>query len=245
MISYVEEKEQFITLLAHANCSALSITLMQDLSGTLVLTDTQQEASTAITNKLFNLLIVDMDLNGLSLVSSAKTIGSINCQTPIIALIDQNDSEHRKSLITAGFDDYLLKPLSNDNVNELIRFWRENNEIAVYLESINTLLTIFRDNKSVVSTLYKKLLEELPKQVELIKVGLKTGQYQLALDAAHSVNGFAKVCHLKGFEDLTIALNECMDQKRYNLAEGYFSMLQNACNTMIHHRQMILNYLGE
>jgi two-component system, NarL family, sensor histidine kinase BarA len=245
MVTQIDEKGHFLTLLAYANCSALPISPTQDLYGnSLVLADTHHEASTALANKLFNLALIDIDLNGLSLVSVAKAIGGINCHTPIIALVDKDDLIQRKQLISAGFDDCLLKPLTTSNLSELISFWRANDNVLTdYSESIQALLTKFRNNKIVVLAIYNKLFEELPQKIDQIDEALKTGKYQLAFDAAHNIDASAKLCHLKSIEELAIALQGCLNQKRYDLTEGYFSMLQHGINKFINHRQNILDYL--
>ena len=92
---------QFITLLVHANSSTLPIAQLQAINGnSLVLTGSQHESATAIADKAFNLIIVDMSLDGLSLVTLAKSPNCINCNTPIIALLNNVvDSDQKKQLI--------------------------------------------------------------------------------------------------------------------------------------------------
>ena len=243
MYSQFDEKKQFITLLV-ADTSALPILHKLDTcDSNWVLTSTPQEAVSTLASKLFNLIIVDMALDGLKLIAQAQSTTSINCHTPTIALVDRLDLALRKQLISAGFDDCLLKPLSAGDLGELVKFWCKNNALDSFLESTETLLSIFKKNKGVILTLYNKLFEELPEQVDAISVALNTGQYQLAFDTNHKIIGSAKICYLKDIETSANALEQCLSQKSYDLVEGYFSMLRHSITTFINHRQNILEYL--
>lgn len=243
MYSQFDEKKQFITLLV-ADTSALPILHTRDTyDSNWVLTSTLQEAVTTLTSKLFNLIIVDIALDGLTLIAQAQSTTSINCHTPIIALVDRLDLALRKQMISAGFDDCLVKPLYADDLSELVKFWCKNNVMDSFLESTETLLSIFRRNNGVVLTLYNKLFEELPRQVDVISVALNAGEYQLAFDANHKINGSAKICYLKDIETSATALERCLIQKKYDLAESYFSMLRHSITTFIDHRESILDYL--
>ena len=236
---------QFITLLVHANSSTLPIAQLQAINGnSLVLTGSQHESATAIADKAFNLIIVDMSLDGLSLVTLAKSPNCINCNTPIIALLNNVvDSDHKKQLIAAGFDDCLIKPLTDSKLNELFRLWRENVGLDKLFESIQTLSNQLRENKAVILTLYKKLFEELPQQINQTGFALNLRDYQVALEVTHSINSSAKICYLRYIEKSAMALENCLTQKRYDLAEDYFLMLQRSTEVLLKHRQTILDHL--
>jgi DNA-binding NarL/FixJ family response regulator len=237
-----DERGKFVTLLAHDLYSALQIQELRDIYGsTLILTNTQDETSIAIAGKLFNLIIVDTDLNGFGLVTLAKSIGCINYNTPIIALTDKADSSQRRHLIAAGFDDCLLKPLTADNLDEIVKFWRENDVLSSSLNSIQTLLAKCKNNRSLALALFNKLFEELPLQISCIEEALKNGQHQLAFDITHKLNGSAKICCLQDIEKTANALEECLIQKRYEYADGYFLMLQQRISVLINQRHPILD----
>jgi CheY-like chemotaxis protein len=238
-----EEQEQFVTLIAHDNWQASQMHHLQNICRNgLVFTNTQEKASIAIAGKRFDLIIVDLDLGGLGLVSLVKNTGCINCDTPIIALVEKVDSIQRRNLIAAGFDDCLPKPLTAINLGETIKLWC-NDALTPFLYSIQTLSANCRNNHALVMTLYKKLFEELPRQIDQIEEALNTGRYQIAFDATHNLNGCARTCYLQGIEGLANALEKCLIQKKYDFADGYFLMLQQGVSTFIKHRHLILAHL--
>jgi CheY-like chemotaxis protein len=239
-----DEQGQFVTLIAHNSYTAFHVQHTRHIYGSnFVLTNTQNETSIAIAGKLFNLIIVDTDLNGFGIVSLAKNTNCINCNTPIIALTDIADSSQRSNLIAAGFDDCLLKPLTADNLDEIINLWRKNDALTSSLNSIQDLLDKCNNNCSLVLTLCTKLFEELPLQISCIAEALKNGQHQLAFDVTHKLNGSAKICCLQDIEKTANALEECLIQNSYEYADGYFLRLQQGISAFISQRQFILDYL--
>lgn len=244
MFNPSDEHEQFVTLLAYDICSGLQIQELQDIDGcALVLTNTQNETSAAITGKLFNLIIVDLDLGGIGLVSSAKNTSCINYNTPIIALADEADPRQRRNLIASGFDDCLLKPLTADHLGEVIKLWYGNDALTSSFNAIQTLLAKCKNNYGLTLILYKKFFEELPSQISYIEEALKTGQYNLAFDITHKLNGAAKICCLQHIEETATALEKCLLQKRHGQTDGCFLMLQQCISVFISHRQLILDHL--
>ena len=239
-----DERGQFITLIAHENKPALPITDLKILFGsTWVITATEKETAIAITNRLFNLIIIDMAIAGDKLISTARSQGCINLNTPVIALIDSNNARTKRNLINAGFDDCMTKPLTTDMLAEAISLWRDNDILVSFFESIHALLGIFRHNNKVVLSLYRKLFEELPRQIEQIETAINTKQYHKAVEVAHQINASAKICYLKTIGDLANALEACLLKKNYDLVETYFLMLQKNISALISHRHSILEHL--
>jgi HPt (histidine-containing phosphotransfer) domain-containing protein len=241
-----DEREQFAMLIVHGNCPASQMQQLQGIfNNGIVFANTIDKASIAITDYLFNLIIVDLDLGDFDLVSLAKNPSCINRNTPVIALLDEVDSAQKSKLIAAGFDDLLSKPLTADNLSEIMGFWCGSDGLSSFLNSIQTLLANCRNDRSLVIELYKKLFEELPQQIDRIEAALKTRQYQLALDVTHNLNGCVRTCYLQDIEELANALERCLIQKKYEFADGYFLMLQQQVSTFIDHRRPILDHLHE
>ena len=235
---------QFITLLALEKGLELPIPDSNILFGsTWVISTTEHETETAIADREFNLIIIDMALAGDKLISTAKSQGCINFHTPIIALIDSNDSKIKKNLVDAGFDDCMTKPLTTQMLAEVIYLWRDNDILVSFFESIHALLGIFRHNNKVVLTLYRKLFEELPLQIEQIEKAINTKQYHQAIEATHQINASAKICYLKTIGDLANNLEACLLKNNYGLVEAYFEMLQKNIRTLISHQHSILEHL--
>jgi HPt (histidine-containing phosphotransfer) domain-containing protein len=244
MLNPPDQLGHFITLLAHDSCPALQVLQLPDINGNrFVKTSTPHETATAIADKHFNLIIIDVTLKGVELITVAKSSHCINFHTPIIALFDEVDAHQRRNLIAAGFDDCLLKPLTTDMLNDVILLWRGNDALTSSLNAIQTLLGKIRNNNNLALALYKKLFEELPLQISCIEEALNNGQYKLAFDITHKLNGAAIICCLHHIEASATALEKSLIQKNHEHAEAYFLMLQQNISVFIRHRQLILDYL--
>lgn len=244
MVISSEEYGKFVTLLAYEVSAELQLQQSRNTgSNTLVLTNTQDDTSTAITRKQFNLIIVDMDLNGFVLVSLAKTADCINCYTPIIALVDNADAMQNKKLIAAGFDDCLTKPLTVDTLDEVIKLWRGEDVLITLLDSIQALLEKCHNNNGLVLTLYQKLFEELPLQTSQIEEALEKKQYKTAFELTHKLNGSAKICCLRHIEDSVNSLETCLMLNNYVQADGFFLILKQRVADFFSHRQFIMDRL--
>jgi DNA-binding response OmpR family regulator len=240
MLNPADDHGQFVALLAHDSCSRLQLQELQaQCSCTLVLTDSLVDTSKIITNKLFDLIIFDVDLVGFDFISIAKSTDCMNCHTPIIALIDKDDSSYRRNCIAAGFDDCLAKPLTADKLSETIRLWRGNDALTTSTNAIQALLKKTRNNHKLVLTLFKKLFEEFPQQIDQLELALKTAQYQLAFDITHKLSGAVVVCCLDNIAIPAAALEKCLLQKNYEDSAGHFFILKQRISSFLNHRQAI------
>ncbi len=235
----------FVTLVAQAKTTSLYIQDLQKCfdSNTVVWADTFDDTLAAVGNRQFDLIIIDLKLKGLDIIANIKAPDGINCTTPVIALIEIDEVNERKNIIKQGFDDCLVKPLSAYNLEETIAFWRGDNNWATYQESIQTLLANCRNNRTLAATLYKKLLETLPQQIDRIENALQAGDYSSIADSAHTLNGCIKTCYLKPLAGIAQNLETCVIEKNYDLVDGYFLMLKQKVRTFIDFQQQILDYL--
>lgn len=245
MLKSSVEHVHFVTLLAHRYRPGMQHQNLRDIfRDTLVLTDSLDETLTAIANKLFGLIIIDLELADFDFISLAISNDCINYHTPVIALLNWDDSIQKKNSIADGFDDCLVKPLIPSNLNNAIMMWREDDALTSSANAMEALLTKTRNNHALVFTLFKKLFEELPQQIGQIEVALKTAQYQFAIDVTHKLNGAAIICCLNHIEIPATALEKCLLQTNYEESENHFFMLKKRISLFLSHRQEILDNLG-
>jgi len=240
------EYTQLVALIAHNLEPSLDVTGLQShCQNTLVFTHTLQQTSTMIMDYLFGLMIVDVDLNGVEILTIAKRFGCMNRNTPIVALVSKLKFDQAKKLIAEGFDDCLTKPLTTEMLDQAIKFWQKTEGLEPYKKAIETVLSKCNNNKKLILSLYLKLFEELPQQISNIEEALNKKQYKLAFDITHKFNGSVKICSLQELQELAMALEMCLIQRNYAFADGYFLMLQQQVSVFMGYRQPILAYLTQ
>lgn len=240
MQPFLDEKKIFLTLIAQVSAKPL----LQSMSGSvLVYTSTVEETISAINNQVFNLIIVELELDANNLISLIKAPHGINKFTPTIVLLEKDDAEQRKKLILGGFDDCLLHPITDLTIVEVINTWRDESDVMQIHHAIETFLLNCRNNQALALNIYQKLLDDLPKQIDQIEAALNSYQYDLAFNVTHCLNGCVRVCYLDQIELLANALEKSIRQKNFDYANGFFLMLRQKIDALIKHRQTIVEFI--
>lgn len=240
MQPHLDEKKTFQILIAQVSAKPR----LQSISGSvLVYTSTVEETISAINNQVFNLIIIELELDAINLISLIKAPDGINKFTPTIGLLENDDAEQRKKLILGGFDDCLLHPITDLTIVEVINIWRNDSDAIQIHRAIETFLLNCRNNQVLALNIYQKLLDELPKQIGQIEAALNSEQYDLAFNVTHCLNGCVRVCYLEQIELLANALEKNIRKKNFDYANGYFLMLRQKIDTLIRHRQTIVEFI--
>jgi two-component system, NarL family, sensor histidine kinase BarA len=241
MLSDKNQQKQFTTLIA---CEENPTFQLDTTDIVLIYVHTHNETASAISNRLFNLILIDLDINEFGLLGLAKSFDCINSDTPTIAIADALELDQRRHLISSGFDDCLIKPLEANQLIELIDFWRNSSSLTPYIESVQILLSKTKNNTGLINRLYNKLFEELPLQISNIEMAIKNREYKVAFEVTHQLNGSAKTCYLQEMAEIANSLEMCLIQNNFEFADGFFSMLKQNVSTFIKHRKPILEFLN-
>lgn len=70
-----------------------------------------EEAIRKTVNEVFDLILMDIELPGIDGIEATKIIREKNKYVPIIALTSYAMKGDRERFLSAGFDDYISKPL--------------------------------------------------------------------------------------------------------------------------------------
>ena len=73
--------------------------------------------------RVFDLILIDMRLRGLSGIEAAQQIRETGLSTPIVALTANAYEDDRRACLAAGMDEFLVKPLSPDALRYALKRW--------------------------------------------------------------------------------------------------------------------------
>jgi CheY-like chemotaxis protein len=82
-----------------------------------------EEALAACEASIFDLILMDMRMPGLSGEETARRLRSNGLATPIVALTANAFEDDRHACLAAGMDDFLVKPLSPDALRAALTRW--------------------------------------------------------------------------------------------------------------------------
>jgi DNA-binding response OmpR family regulator len=230
---------QFVVLMNNDNNTIHS--LLQHRCHSIVLAKENNEISTLIKTTRFDLILLDSTVNGSELLALIKSVDCINNKTPVIALIDPTEDIHKNTIIAMGFNDYLINPITEEQLNAVIDLWLIP---ASALDYILIILGKTTNNRRLTLTIFNKLFEEIPLQISGIKDALENKQYTLAKEIAHKLNGSASFCELTDLQKPAYALENCLLNENHGAINWHFLMLQHCALNLIGHQKAILAILS-
>ena len=81
------------------------------------------EALAAAEVGVYDLILMDMRMPGLSGEQTARKMRDAGVKTPIVALTANAFEDDRHACLAAGMDDFLVKPLSPDALRAALTRW--------------------------------------------------------------------------------------------------------------------------
>lgn len=202
----------------------------------------------------FNLILLDLTINCADasvpdplrypwqpgLIAHIKDPLGINTKTPVIAIINSTEESQRKEQYPIEADEWLIKPISEDQLNETLAVWRTKTTALAYIQLI---LDKTKNNQRLSLTIFEKLFEELPQQIIQIEEALENNQYDLAREITHKLNGSASFCGLTDIQKPANTLEISLLNNNYTAIDQHFRMLQQCTSNFTSHQAAIMEAL--
>ena len=176
------------------------------------------------------------------LITHIKDPLCINNKTPVIAIINPTEGVQKLKQCPMGFDDWLISPVHEERLNELIDLWQTKASALAYIQIVQRKT---KNNQRLTLTIFEKLFEELPLQIIDIKDALENKQYALAQEITHKLNGSASFCGLTDIQQPASALESCLLNNNYASTQQLFITLQQNTLNFTHYQESILANIGE
>lgn len=234
-----KQQEQFLVLIAD---NTIDSSLLEHQSNQhclrAVLNSEPSETSTLLNTILFDLILLDAGF-----IKLVKAADCINNQSPVIAIIDSANNRQIQNIIAAGFDDYLIRPVTLGKLKEIIDLWDIKNKSTSSLDYIQAILNATQNNRHLALTIFKKLFEEFPMQITSIKDALAHQHFQSAQEITHKLHGSASFCGLTTIQRSANLLENCLIGKDYPAIKPHFLKLQLSIDSLINQQKTILALL--
>jgi len=125
------------------------------------------EAHAMITERGYDLVILDLNLPGLDGVQVLRKVRSSESSTPILVLTSRSDVQERVRCLDAGADDYLTKPFSFAELSARVRaLLRRRGQVAESVLRVDDL-ELDRVQRKVIRG--KQPVELTPKEFALLE----------------------------------------------------------------------------
>jgi HPt (histidine-containing phosphotransfer) domain-containing protein len=235
----------FITLIAHEPEPELDKQLSAFFGDFIVISHSQAETATAFLDVKFKLFILDTKVIQPELIQELKSGYKRHFDTPLIALHGDIDLSERQVLIASGFDDCLSKPLTITKVDESINLWLNQSGLDSPLIAAHNLLSNFRYNRKLTTTLYSKIFEQLPQRLEAIDQALTASDYQTAYDIAHALDSEARICYLNAISESAKSLGQALKLNNHSTIQSAYQLLNENIRDFIGQRTHLSAFFDE
>ncbi len=175
-----------------------------------------KQAVSMASNHHFDLIFMDIQMPDMDGVTAGKLIcqGGPNMKTPLIALTAHALPNERKQLLQEGFDDYLTKPISEEQLAHTLRKWTHYQganitsiEDAEIVETptadtaldLNECLSLAGGKASLAQDMLRGLLAEM----ERVKPLIHAQEPDQLIEPVHKLHG---VCRYVGVPKLRAAV---------------------------------------
>ncbi|HEX7028956.1 MAG TPA: response regulator [Gammaproteobacteria bacterium] len=157
-----------------------------------------------------HLIFMDLRMPVMNGYETTKLIRGSNHpykDIPIIGLSADGLAESLRSALEAGMNEYLIKPVKRDDLEQLLQKWLPG-PVAPQRASPEG-----STRHLSISELRGMIAYELPAHRQTIRHKLQTNDYQAIYDVAHKIVGGSIYCELPALEAAALALQNAARQK--------------------------------
>jgi len=195
---------------------------LSDFSVTTRIANSGKESIELCKKTEFDLIFMDIQMPDMDGLEATKIIRKINLhykKSPIIALTAHAMKGEKHRLLKEGMDDYLTKPISQEQLKESIKKWTNK---MISLKNSEPIETISLQNTTELSIdwqlslknaggrddlakdMLKMLVESFPEARSLIQKHLDANDVKKLLGQVHKLHGATAYCGVPELKSLTL-----------------------------------------
>ena len=240
----------------------LIVTLLDALGVKVVGAAGGEEAVKKSQSEPFDLIFMDIqmpNMDGLAATRHIRRTEASNRHVPIIALTAHALADEREAMLEAGMDDYLAKPIDEDQLQRTLFKWTgatlqaPENQISRIIDAnepapeIDTKLLSEQPTVDLVSGLEKAngklslakdmfgmLIDTLIKDQEQINQLYQQGDYKALLELVHRLHGATHYCGVPRLRLTAMHTESLLKQGFYSLLEDALFMLNDEIENVQH-----------
>lgn len=193
-------------------------TLLKELVTTVITANSGEEAVKQAKNRTFDLIFMDIQMPGTDGISATKQIrqGSINRNTPIIAVTAYAIAEERERILNCGMDGYIPKPIDEAALKVVLNRWITRPKFTHFdLHTLNWDLCLTQANHkaNLALDMLRMLLNSLPQTVETIQTSLNQNDQTTLLSCIHKLHGASCYCGVPTTQRLCQEIESALKRK--------------------------------
>jgi two-component system sensor histidine kinase BarA len=204
------------------------------------------DAIEAYDKESFDLILMDVQMPGMDGLETTKALRARETEkrTPVVALTAHAVNEQKTQLLLAGMDDFLSKPVSEDDLKHIIERWAKSGgraeqqenpsngveEIAAPAQNAASTpikednatffdwgesMRLARNKPELATDMLKMLIASLPETMESIKEAVAAHDMDRLLEITHKLHGGCCYCGVPALRMASKTLEQKLHQKEY------------------------------
>lgn len=222
------------------------------------------EAVEACSKESFDLILMDVQMPGMDGLETTKALREKESQhrTPIVALTAHAVNEQKTQLLLAGMDDFLSKPVSEEDLKNIIERWAKNAKraertdedkkyisveipaVGAALKEISSVrrndffdwsesLRLAKHKPDLATDMLKMLVASLPETHESLKSALAKNDMNELLEVTHKLHGGCCYCGVPALRAASKALEEKLHKQDYADLKQYTEKLTDEITALL------------
>lgn len=208
-----------------------------------------QEALDALEHDRFDLIFLDLRMPVLNGAETARRIRSMDAparNVPIVAVTADIVPEHRERALGAGINDYLIKPVDEQQIRETIRhllyrgtgtFDREPLpeplEEAAENTAAHTGTPQAPGRQALEEELYRRFLASFPVELNAMHRHYHDRNWTALTGSAHRLHGASAVCAVQALERLAGKLEQAADGAEVDRVEKLLQQIDRESRRLV------------
>ncbi len=201
-----DQREKYRLLLVEDNeiNRSVAVYIIEKLGYRLDVCENGKQAIEILSRSEYDLVLMDIQMPVMDGTMATRIIRDINSDVlrhdvPIVAMTAHAMKDDRKRFIDMGMDDYIPKPVSPDNIDNVISSILLGNDKTQLQEKEETKVTFDREellrrtmgNHQIMEKVLSLFRERLPEYVDDIITSITAGDYNGARIHSHTLKGAA------------------------------------------------------
>ncbi|HWR42725.1 ATP-binding protein [Sporomusa sp.] len=193
-----------------------------------------QEAVLMAARTSYKLIFMDCGLPGLDGFAATRAIRDLETaagrHTPIIALTANALSGDKEKCLAAGMDDYLVKPVSGEELRQIITRWLiPETDDGIDRAMLRQLKELADSGQTDISIFIDAYLEELPVLMAKLKQAFEYYDARQISDAAHGLKSMSATIGAKQLAELFDSLEQQAKREDLEAARALLDKIEGDC----------------
>ena len=162
----------------------------------------------------FDLVLMDMQMPVMSGIEAVESLIANGCPAPVIALTANAMKEDRDQCLRAGCREFITKPVSREQLQDLVSRYLPSEKVAVCPEA-QPIRSLLLDEEPGLEYLVERFISRLPQLLQGFEKRAMNGDWEELRREIHQLKGSGGAYGFPVLTDLACRIETALERQRY------------------------------